>query len=271
MRKIDESLIPSGDSAYFKQGTWTHLQKAYIECLDSIVKSLIGSGYDTAKYYVLHGCVGTGTDPGARTISAGAIFHDGEIYLVPAASFTTTGADVAVGTITTAYNYSDYSVDPQTTPNGVSIELHAIRTIVFASGVSGSGSVNFSALVFYPFKFNYKKYTTLASSSNLTIIAQRQLVYNDGRFGSYISATYSVAIATNIIIATVIGIDNDTSNSDMFLAGVVPVKLINSSTSAETVAHVYAIYSTNGGVVYITIEPLTTSYDTIVINDNFNF
>lgn len=140
MRIIDESLIPVGDAAYFKQGTWTHLQKAYKEAIDALAQAVI-KDYDNTKVYILYGCVATGTDPGARTFSAGAVYYAGEVYLVPAASFTTTGADVAVANITEAFNTTDYSVDPQTTPNGNTLNLHVIRTIVLSAGAVGSGDV----------------------------------------------------------------------------------------------------------------------------------
>jgi hypothetical protein len=163
MRIIDESLIPTGDAIYFKQGTWTHLQKAYKEAIDAIVHPLIGSTYDSTKYYLLYGCVATGTDPGARTISAGAIFYNGEIYLVPAASFTTTGADVPVGNITVTNNTTDYSVDPQVTPGGNTVYVHKIRTNVFTAGASNSGDVDFSDLV--NVVVGHNSYTTLPAVS----------------------------------------------------------------------------------------------------------
>lgn len=141
MRIIDESLIPTGDAAYFKQGTWTHLQKAYKEAIDALAQAVI-KDYSDTKVYILYGCVATGTDPGARTFSAGAVYYAGEVYLVPAASFTTTGAQVAVANITEAFNTTDYSVDPQTTPNGNPLSLHVIRTIVLSAGAVGSGDVD---------------------------------------------------------------------------------------------------------------------------------
>jgi hypothetical protein len=140
MRIIDESLIPVGDAAYFKQGTWTHLQKAYKEAIDALARCIIKS-YDPTKVYILYGCVATGTDPGARTFTAGAVYYAGEVYLVPSASFTTTGSNVAIANISEVFNTTDYSVDPQTTPGGASISLHTIRTIVITAGTAGTGDV----------------------------------------------------------------------------------------------------------------------------------
>jgi hypothetical protein len=203
MRVIDESLIPTGDAIYFKQGTWTHLQKAYKEALDAIVQSLIGNGYDNSKYYILHGCVATGTDPGARTISAGAIFYDGEIYLVPAASFTTTGAQVAVGNITVTYNTTDYSVDPQTTPGGTPVSVHAIRTIVFTAGASGSGDVNYSALVDYLQEDCYKDISSSVTvNAAISVLNKEIRKYADGTITVSIVGTFSGNISAATVLVT---------------------------------------------------------------------
>lgn len=257
MRKIDESLIPSGDSAYFKQGTWTHLQKAYIECLDAMVKSLVGKDYDTAKYYILHGCVATGTDPSARTISAGAIFHDGEIYLVPSASFTTTGAQVAVGTITTAYNTSDYSVDPQTTPNGNVISIHAIRTIVFTGGASGSGDVNYSALVQDSYGHNYKdiaSQVTVSGGLSATVLDARE--YADGTISIYLNATYAGTISANTLLLTVPSAQPVNMRAPALITNEIP-------------AYSNIELFLTGGVFLQTIPSISGTYDRIFIYLNY--
>jgi hypothetical protein len=104
MKKLTLAAVSSTNGFPVKSGTFAHIQSAYQEALSSAVQSIIfGSLYDPAKAYILHGCVATGTDPGARTFTAGAIFFNGEIYQVDAATFTTTGSQVAVGKITTTY------------------------------------------------------------------------------------------------------------------------------------------------------------------------
>lgn len=118
------------------------LQDAYKDALNSTIRKMLGN-YNSAKGYILYGCVGTGTDPGARTISAGAIFYNGEIYTVPAAAFATTGSDVAVGKITV----TNPAPDPILLKDGTSTSVHNVRTIVFAAGATNSGDVNFNDLI----------------------------------------------------------------------------------------------------------------------------
>lgn len=218
MRIIDESLIPSGDAIYFKQGTWTHLQKAYKEALDALSKSLIGNNYSASTFYVLYGCVGTGTNPGARTISAGAIFYNGEIYLVPAASFTTTGSDVAVGTITVTSNYTDYSVDPQVTPNGNTVEVHKIRTIVFSAGASGSGDVNFTALEYDLLAKNYKDISSQITVNAAISLSHKEIRrYEDGTVAVSINGTFSGDISANTVLITGLPLGSQFGYSDVVI------------------------------------------------------
>jgi hypothetical protein len=204
MRIIDESLIPVGDAAYFKQGTWTHLQKAYKEAIDALAQAVI-KDYDNTKVYILYGCVATGTDPGARTFSAGAVYYAGEVYLVPAASFTTTGADVAVANITEAFNTTDYSVDPQTTPNGNTLNLHVIRTIVLSAGAVGSGDVPRFNLWLNNGNAHANEYTDISSTvsvdSSITVVNKDVRQYADGTVMVSITGTISGNISVRDLVS----------------------------------------------------------------------
>lgn len=153
MRKINESLITSTSAMFYKQGTWTHLQKAYIEAFAESIKSLIGSTYSTTKVYVLNGCVNS-TSGSTYTISAGSVFYNGEIYLVDATTFTVT-TGTAVATIVTTQNTTDYNADPCLFSDGTYKNVHDIRKIVIAEAVSGSGVSNYANFDFYPYSQNY--------------------------------------------------------------------------------------------------------------------
>lgn len=142
MRKIDESKITSDKSMFFKQGTWTHLQKAYIEAIDALARVVI-KDYDPTKVYILYGCVNSTTAP-IYTITAGAVYYAGEVYLVDAVTFTSTGANVAVATIATTNNTTDYSADPCEFSDGSLENVHNIRKVVIATGTAGTGISDFS-------------------------------------------------------------------------------------------------------------------------------
>jgi hypothetical protein len=145
MRKVDPQFISNTAGQPFTQGTWQHLQAAYTEALDAMAKSVIGPGYDPTKYYVLYGCknIGTSTVP---NITAGAIFFNGEIYLVSAFTATLTGSNVVVGNITQSF-FSASNADPLPFTDGSTHNVHVINTIVFSQGLTGSGSVDYLNLM----------------------------------------------------------------------------------------------------------------------------
>jgi len=146
MRKLKTSDITTSVAMPIKSGTLEHLQFAYQEAFSSIAKSIIyGTLYDAAVGYILHGCINSGTGSN-YIISPGAIFFNGEIYQVPAATFTISGSNVAVGTITTT-QFSAGNADPVNFTDGNAYYVHDIRQIVFDAGLSGSGDVNFVSCV----------------------------------------------------------------------------------------------------------------------------
>jgi hypothetical protein len=146
MRIIDLTPISSTVGMPVKSGTIQHLQLAYKEAI-AAVANLLTNGYitpDTTDFFILYGCVNSGSGL-VFNITAGAIYYNGEVYLVPAASFTAPSGQTAVGTIIT----SQYTVnaDPVTFTDGSNNNVHAIRTLNFAAGTSGSGNVDFSGLI----------------------------------------------------------------------------------------------------------------------------
>lgn len=149
MKILKTSDITASIAMPVKKGTLDHIQAAYKEGMDAIAKAFInflGIAYNASNFYILHGCAnsGTGSD---YNISAGAIFYNGEIYLVDATTFTAAGGETCVGIITTTYFAAD-EADPVTFTDGILRNVHEIRKIVFASGVSGSGDVDFADLVY---------------------------------------------------------------------------------------------------------------------------
>jgi len=229
MRKIDETKITSDKSMFFKQGTWTHLQKAYQEPISEIIKSMIGSNYSATKMYVLNGCVNSGSGS-SFNISAGSVFYGGEVYLVDATTFTTSGGNVAVGTITTTNNTTDYSADPCEFSDGSLENVHNIRKVVIASGASGSGTKNYADFDFYPFAYNYKDISsTISAGTGVTIDWLTALEYADG----------------NIIIRAILTISTTRPAGSTLLSGIptTSANCFNAHTadgSTFTVTQLYA-------------------------------
>lgn len=144
MKKLLTTFITSTVSQPIRQGTLNHLQEAHQETAIALAKTIIGNSYSSGIMYILHGCVATGTDPGVRTFTAGAIFYNNEIYLVDAVSFTSTGGNVAICKIVETFVGG---VDPVIFTDGSTHNVHAVRKIVISAGTSGSGDANFSAAI----------------------------------------------------------------------------------------------------------------------------
>ena len=142
MKKIDTSFDSSVLGRPFLSRSLDHVQQAYTEIVDALTKGLLGS-YTTNDVIILYGCVFTGTDPGARTMTAGSIYYNGEVYLVSAASFTTTGSDIPLWTIVTTYP----GADPVTFSDGSTTHnVHKIIKFVLVAGpVGGSGVTGYVA------------------------------------------------------------------------------------------------------------------------------
>lgn len=111
----------------------------------ALAKADIGSSYDPTKYYILTGCTNTGVGQN-YIISEGAIFGNNEIYQVDATTFTAQIGETAVGKIGLD-SFRARNTDPATLEYGVSLPDRIVKKIIFKSGISNSGDINFSDLL----------------------------------------------------------------------------------------------------------------------------
>lgn len=141
MKKIDTTNIAGLAKAPFIKATHDHIKESIQESTSNIVKGLIGS-YTTNDLIVLYGCVVTATIPGTSSITAGAIYYNGEIYEVDAnASLITTGVQTLVWGVSTTYIAADLSL---TWSDGTIRNLHQIDKLALSAGASGSGLANYN-------------------------------------------------------------------------------------------------------------------------------
>lgn len=142
MNVLDTSSITDASEFPVKQGTLVFLQQAYTQIVAAAMQALLSPSYNPSTVYVLFGVVNSGT--GAfYNITAGAVFYQGEIFLVPAASFTATGSNVGVFKIDTTQFTTN--ADPVTFTDMTVRNVHNIRQVLVVQGASGSGIADYSS------------------------------------------------------------------------------------------------------------------------------
>lgn len=143
MKLLDTSPISVSAQFFYKKGTLQFLQDAHREVFAALIKSLIGPLYNPATVYVMSGVINSATAP-IYNISSGAIFFNGEVFDFDTTAFTSSGSDVGVFSIVqTQYTIN---ADPVTFTDLTLRNVHNIRKMQLASGVSGSGLANFAQL-----------------------------------------------------------------------------------------------------------------------------
>jgi hypothetical protein len=141
MRKLDTSLISATNGFPIKSGTLDFIQDSYTEIVGELISALINSGVGYVFYvpYVLYGCEKSSTG-GNTTISAGAIFWNGEVFVSPSQTFPDpSGGDVIIANI----GITQYSTnaDPVTFSLGSAANVHNIRRVLYSTGTSGTGTL----------------------------------------------------------------------------------------------------------------------------------
>ena len=140
MKFIDDSHVVAGLRELGATiETFLHMQENAQEIVDAIARGLLQN--NQADIIILYGCVNSGSGT-TYTISAGAVYYQGEIYQVPAFSGTATGGDVPVLSVVTTYR----SGDPVIYSDTNTFNTHGIRKMNFAFAASGSGLADFGDL-----------------------------------------------------------------------------------------------------------------------------
>jgi hypothetical protein len=142
MKKIETNHIVAGVRKLgLTKASFDHLQEAYQDIFDDVLQGILAGA---SGYTVLNGCVNSGSGA-TYNISAGAIYGAAqkEVYKIPAFSGTATGGNVPVLSIVTTYRAGD----PTIYSDASSINTHAIVTLQWSFGASGSGLSDFSGLL----------------------------------------------------------------------------------------------------------------------------
>jgi len=132
MKKVLSNGITSSSQQPYTKKTHEWYNSMASEAAEALVKALIPASAYTGKLVILSGCKLTGTNPGARTVSGGWVWYDGEIFRVNADSFTTSGSEIGVWSIDTTSTNLTFS-------DSASKPVHQERTFVISNGLAGSG------------------------------------------------------------------------------------------------------------------------------------
>lgn len=147
MKKLDLSNIQSGTRKLGAvKATLEHLQEAFTEAIASMFTAFVAGASTPVS---IHGCVnsGVGSD---YNISAGAIYHDGELFEIDAFVGTAGGGEVPVLSLVTTWR----SGDPVKYSDGSTHNTHSIRKYQWSFGTSGSGIADFSTVVTFKSRIN---------------------------------------------------------------------------------------------------------------------
>ena len=134
MKKLDLSAVTPSVGIIPQKDTVEHITSSYLEGVASLAKSMIPTSWQTGKLVILHGCVATGSNPAPRTLTSGAVFYNGEVYQVPAASFNTTGLQIGIWTLQDVNTGTESKLT-----DGSDVHVLVDNKFVFAAGLSGSG------------------------------------------------------------------------------------------------------------------------------------
>lgn len=246
MKKINTSNVTSTSRQPLLGRSVTHLKEGTMENDDSLVKAILegisSTTYTTNVPLILFGCVNTGNLSGAGlpyAISAGAIYYNGEIYQVAAASGTITGANVVLLTITTTYQMGD----PVTMTDGSLKNVHEIVTMNVSENTSGSGTADFSSAVrisTYAQKIATQINLATQTTSSTSYVDATGLTYTFAKAGRY---TVEFKGWTNSTI--------NSANVNQIIDGGGIMQIWNNTTSAELdVTNTYIAFNSAGIDVY---------------------
>lgn len=194
MRKLKTSNITASAEFPVKEGTLQHMQLAYQEALNALALNVVGRNANQAVGYILYGCVNSGSS-GSMNVSAGAIYYNGEVFLVDA--FTLAVSNTAVGSIATTYFSTN--ADPVTFTNGISYNVHEIRKIVFTNGASGSGIFDFNDLLTTPLILRRNNQVALGSSYTVKFDQDLAVFFDSATVNSTFTFDFTNAVPGAVV------------------------------------------------------------------------
>lgn len=192
MKKLDVSAISNSNGMPVKGGTLKFIQDAYQEALNAIASNLLGKSVDNTKLYRLFGVNNSGSGLNFN-ISAGALYYNGEVFLVDATTFTAASGRTAVAEIITTQFTTQ--ADPVLFTDGIERNVHNIRKIRFVSGLSGAGIADFADIMESGYIIKSEVVADLASGYTVKFDQERAVYFGTTSANATISFDLTNAIA----------------------------------------------------------------------------
>jgi len=144
MKKIKTSDITAGVAYPPSKKGLDFLQQSYQEVVANLAQAFIGNTPSTTVGYALYGCIKTFISGSNYSLTAGAIYFNGEVYQVDAIS----SISIVTAPILTITTTNDPVADPTIFSDGSSKNVHNIRKMVLSDGTLGTGTLNYVDLKF---------------------------------------------------------------------------------------------------------------------------
>lgn len=145
MKKLDISNITGTTGQRVKSGSLEWLQLIPKEIAQQIIKTIIGVDENDTKVKILWGILPSIVS-GTYTFRKGAVYYNGEIFTVAAATVTPTGGQVPVLNIVET-SQTDSAHDPVILSDGSNVNVHLNRVMQWSAGASGSGIANYGDII----------------------------------------------------------------------------------------------------------------------------
>lgn len=195
MKKLDLSAVTSTTQFPVKEGTFDFLQAAYQEALAGLGNAILGGKTDIANGYRLYGCLNSGSGLN-YVISAGAVYFGGEVFLVPAATFTAAAGQVAIANIVTTQYTTN--ADPVTFTDSVARNVHNIRQVVFSAGTSGAGLFDYSNLRETMIGLK-QQVSTLGATYTVKFVQDLAIFFSSSTVSTAISFDFTDAVPGSVV------------------------------------------------------------------------
>ncbi len=240
--------------------TLDHLQEAYQEPIKALMRAIgtddeAGTPGTPAKD-IIYGLQST-TVGSAFTCNRGAVYYNGEIFQVPAASFTIGGGEYPIFVLTTSFATGD----PTEFTDSNSFNIHRIRTLRVISGTTGTA--NYSGTFS---DFTNKFLPDKATLTNGTNITSGAVVGNKNKLGEVLLQG-TLALNGSFILSDTLctlPVGHRPLQNVFFITG--------GFNAALTYGTFYCQITASTGIVKIISDPSTLiGANTVVFLDNISF